>query len=98
MPEDETAPSTKGSKNFTVQPPGTESPTDQFVYEPVEGGAWTVYPPGVPCETGIYRISRATPAGPDDFAEMQAALDEEQGEPESTPEEEVSEDELPPVE
>lgn len=73
MPEE----STTGSKDFTVQPPDTESPTDQFIYEPLGStqGAWAVYPPGVPCDPGSYRISRATPADAGDFAAMQEALD-----------------------
>lgn len=76
----------KGSQDFTVQPPGTHSPTDQFIYEPsdVADGAWTVYPPGVPCDTGTARISRATPADTADFPKMQAALNEETSEPAGT--------------
>jgi hypothetical protein len=85
MPGDPMAEETaeKGSQDFTVQPPGTHSPTDQFIYEPSPGaeGAWVVYPPGVPCDTGTARISRATPADAGDFPKMQAALDEETTEP-----------------
>lgn len=79
-------PTAKGSQDFTVQPPGTHSPTDQFIYEPsdVADGAWTVYPPGVPCDTGTARISRATPADTADFPKMQQALDEETSEPTGT--------------
>lgn len=70
-----------GSKDFTVQPPDTHSPTDQFIYEPLGStqGAWAVYPPGVPCDPGSYRISRATPADAGDFAAMQSALDDAGG-------------------
>jgi hypothetical protein len=31
---EETSEATAGSQDFTVQPPGTHSPTDQFIYEP----------------------------------------------------------------
>jgi hypothetical protein len=70
-----------GSREFTVQEPGVDAPDDQFVYEPMVGtpGAWAVYPPGVPCETEQYRISRATPAGVTDFPKMQQALDDAGG-------------------
>jgi hypothetical protein len=81
---EETSEATAGSQDFTVQPPGTLSPTDQFIYEPYTGGtegAWVVYPPGVPCDTGTARISRVTPADTGDFPKMQKALDEETGEP-----------------
>src|SRR6266498_303020 len=70
----------KGSRDFTVQAAGELSPTDQFIYEPYEEGAWVVYPPGVPCDSDVARISRATPAGAGDFDKMQAALDEMEGE------------------
>lgn len=71
-------PAAKGSQDFTVQEPGTHSPTDQFVYEPDDDkpGAWVVYPPGVPCDTEEYRISRSTPADVPDFPKMQSALDD----------------------
>jgi hypothetical protein len=80
---EETSEATAGSQDFTVQPPGTHSPTDQFIYEPSDSaeGAWVVYPPGVPCDTGTARISRVTPADTGDFPKMQKALDEETGEP-----------------
>jgi hypothetical protein len=70
-----------GSREFTVQAPGVAAPDDQFVYEPLPDtpGAWAVYPPGVPCETSIARISRATPAGVADFPKMQQALDDAGG-------------------
>lgn len=79
--EIEVEPSFSGSREFTVQPPGVEAPDDQFVYEPLPDtpGAWAVYPPGIPCETSISRISRSTPAGVADFPKMQQALDESGG-------------------
>ena len=75
-------------RGFTVQAPGSESPPEQFIYEPLpeHPGAWAVYPPGVPCDTGTYRVSRADPAPAADFDKMQAALDEAQGSGEESPE------------
>jgi hypothetical protein len=71
-----------GSRDFTVQEPGTDAPDNQFVYEPLDTtpGAWAVYPPGVPCDANKTRISRTDPADVADFPKMQAALDEEPGE------------------
>jgi hypothetical protein len=79
---EETSEATAGSQDFTVQPPGTHSPTDQFIYEPYTGGtegAWVVYPPGVPCDTGTARISRVTPADTGDFPKMQKAWTKRRG-------------------
>jgi hypothetical protein len=76
-PPSEEAPEEQESK-ITVAAPGEPSTGDQFEYEPYEGtgGAWIVYPPGVPCDDTEYRVQMSTPAGPDDFAEMQKALDD----------------------
>jgi hypothetical protein len=66
------------SSKFTVAAPGEPSTGDQFEYEPFLDmpGAWVVYPPGVPCDDTEYRIQMSSPAGPDDFAGMQKALDD----------------------
>jgi hypothetical protein len=57
-----------GSRDFTVQEPGTDAPDNQFVYEPLDTtpGAWAVYPPGVPCDanktqSGISCCTRILP-------------------------------------
>lgn len=89
--------SASGSRDFTVQEPGTHSPTDQFIYEPLIDsgyeGAWVVYPPGVPCDPEEYRISRASPAGVGDFEKMKAALDESSaGSPEASETSETTEE------
>lgn len=86
-------------RGFTVQAPGSESPPEQFIYEPLEGtpGAWAVYPPGIPCDTSTYRISRADPAPAADFDKMQAALDDAGAETES-PAEDMSAGEEQPEE
>jgi hypothetical protein len=70
-----------GSRDFTVQAPGTNAPDNQFVYEPLDTtpGAWAVYPPGIPCDANKTRISRTDPADVADFPKMQAAIDEESG-------------------
>jgi hypothetical protein len=84
MPDDSTT--AGGSRDFTVQKPGTHSPDDAFTYEPLleKPGAWAVYPPGVPCDPEEFRISRNTPADVGDFDKMQSALDDAQA---GTPEE-----------
>ena len=89
------------SQDFTVHDPGVDVPDDQFVYEPLPEtpGAWAVYPPGVPCETSVTRIGRATPADVADFPKMQAAIDEASGSDEmdtrDTPMMEMAEGEAP---
>jgi hypothetical protein len=98
MPDDYAPPSDdglSGSRDFTVQPPGTHSPDDQFTYEPLmqTPGAWAVYPPGVPCDPATARISRSTPADVPDFPKMQAALDEESAPGDATSAEEPAEGE-----
>jgi hypothetical protein len=76
-PPSEEAPEEQESK-IKVAAPGEPSTGDQFEYEPFLDmpGAWVVYPPGVPCDDTEYRVQMSTPAGPDDFAEMQKALDD----------------------
>jgi hypothetical protein len=76
-PPSEEEPGEQESK-FTVAAPGEPSTGDQFEYEPFTDvpGAWMVYPPGVPCDDTEYRVQMSSPAGADDFAEMQKALDD----------------------
>jgi hypothetical protein len=65
-------------KSLTVAAPGEPSTGDTFEYEPLTDmpGAWVVYPPGVPCDENEYRVQMDRPAGVEDFAAMQEALDE----------------------
>jgi hypothetical protein len=76
-PPSEEAPEEQESK-IKVAAPGEPSTGDQFEYEPFldTPGAWVVYPPGVPCDDAEYRVQMSSPAGADDFAEMQKALDD----------------------
>jgi hypothetical protein len=76
-PPSEEEPGEQESK-IKVAAPGEPSTGDQFEYEPFLDmpGAWVVYPPGVPCDDTEYRVQMSSPAGPDDFAEMQKALDD----------------------
>jgi hypothetical protein len=76
-PPSEEEPGEQESK-IKVAAPGEPSTGDQFEYEPFLDmpGAWVVYPPGVPCDDTEYRVQMSSPAGADDFAEMQKALDE----------------------
>lgn len=69
---------TENTEKFQVLAPGDADTETQFEYEPFTDipGAWVVYPPGVPCDPNEYRVRMDQPAGPDDFAEMQKALDD----------------------
>lgn len=77
-PTNDSDTATETTEKFTVAPPGQKGTDNEFEYEPWldTPGAWIVYPPGVPCDDTEYRIQMKDPAGPDDFAEMQKALDD----------------------
>jgi hypothetical protein len=77
-PTNDTDMATESTEKFTVAAPGEPGTSDQFEYEPFVDtpGAWVVYPPGVPCDDTEYRIQMPQAAQPDDFAEMQKALDD----------------------
>lgn len=74
-PEASTSESPEGMR---VAAPGEPSTGERFEYEPLTDvpGAWVVYPPGVPCDDAEYRVQLDRPAGKDDFAKMQQALDD----------------------
>jgi len=60
---------------ITVLQPGDKDDPDMYTYEPMDNGAWMVYPPGVPCDDQELRVELDHPATPEDFEEMQEALD-----------------------
>jgi hypothetical protein len=64
---------------LTVLAPGEEDPPDMYVYAQGETpGAWTMYPPGVPCDTGTTRVALDHPATAADLARMDEAVGTEE--------------------
>jgi len=62
-------------ESFTVLEPGEEDPPDMYVYAQGEApGTWTVYPPGVPCDTEAVRVALDHPATEADLARMNDEL------------------------
>jgi hypothetical protein len=60
---------------ITVLAPGDEASPDMYTYEKMDTGAWMVYPPGVPCETGKSRVQLDHAATEAEYADMEAALE-----------------------
>lgn len=73
MPSSDTADTTESSA-ITVLAPDEPAAEDMYIYERMDNGAWMVYPPGVPCETGTSRIQLDHPATAAEYADMDAAL------------------------
>jgi hypothetical protein len=70
---------------MVVLGPDDQDDPSMYTYEPVGNGAWMVYPPGVPCETGAQRIEIDHPADSTEFSKMQARLDTAVGDGTSPP-------------
>lgn len=68
------APATATPNPFDLHPPGTPANPSHYNYEPQPGGAWTVYPPGVPAPDGSYTTSMPRAASTADYARMSRAL------------------------
>ena len=76
LPDNEMAEGEAPAAAFTVLEPGEEDPPDMYVYAQGETpGTWTMYPPGVPCDSGTVRVALDHPATAADLARM----DEEVG-------------------
>lgn len=72
LPDNEAA---EGEARFQVLEPGDADPPDKYVYALSDiPGAYTLYPPGVPCDTGTTRVALAHPATAEDLARMDEAL------------------------
>jgi hypothetical protein len=67
-----------GESAIVVRAPGEEDSPEMFTYEPSADapGAWVVYPPGVPCPAEGYRVQLDHAASPEEFEDMEIALDE----------------------
>lgn len=63
-------------EDFTVLAAGDTPDPEMYVYElePDRPGAWLIYPPGVPCESGGAKIQRSSPASAAELTEMETAL------------------------
>lgn len=65
---------------LTVLQPGEEDPPDMYIYAQTDtAGALTVYPPGVPCDTGTTRVALDHLASEVELTEIQTALSGETG-------------------
>lgn len=69
----EAPPSDAGA--ITVLAPGDQASPDMYTYEKMDTGAWMVYPPGVPCETGKARVQLDHAATEAEYADMETALE-----------------------
>lgn len=65
----------EGVTAITILAPDDPSDPEKFTYEKMDTGAWMVYPPGVPCETGKSRIQMDHAATESDYADMDSALE-----------------------
>lgn len=64
------------ASSITVLAPGDPSDDTMFTYEKQDNGAWMVYPPGVPCETGKARVQLDHAATESEYADMETALED----------------------
>jgi hypothetical protein len=59
---------------FTVHPPGEPADPHAYNYEPQEGGAWKVYPPGVPAPNDRFTTALPHAASTGDYKRMSQTL------------------------
>ena len=72
VPDDEAA----EGEGLVLVPPGQDDDPEMFTYKSNGDGTWVVYPPGMPCDPGEYRIQSDHAATAEEMASMQTMLDE----------------------
>lgn len=67
-------PQTPNPAPFVIHPPGAAPDTNHYNYQPMAGGAWMVYPPGVSAPESAWQVSMPRQPSTADLTRMSGEL------------------------